>query len=385
MQWTARRWRGAVRNGVFISRRKLWLTGALFLLALVAVGTVVVVWARGKNPDRILAWPREPNGELTEMQTASLLQLVLKEIATEAWHRQRGTNAGVVPATLEGAVEWAFPTGDALAKMTHEGRSASGPALRLAFDPKMPLPLRMAAINVLVATDPYGTLQAFSKPPVAGQVPPYLANVMVSCLPRAADLSMRFSNPSQWFAQELETKSVDTICLERLDEAVRSKGLVASDTSVITWLNRYRGEDFDEWLAKNAPNVLEFRNREIARGIDPVRLVCLVAQDATPPDDIDVTLYRQSLAKKGISGQVADEALLKKLWPGESDQAAMRDLIRICDQYNPPLEEADWQTWLIRWFDENKDKLVYDGAKRRFVVGKGAAQPARVESTGPTE
>jgi len=372
-----------VRNGGFMSTRKLLLMVALFVLVLVVGGTALfwlIFRGPGKDPDKILAWPRERNGELTEMQTASLLQLVAKEVEVAAWHLQRGAKPGAVPAMLEGTMEWAFPTGDALPKMAHEGRKASGPALRLAFDPKMPLQLKLQAIYVLAITDPHGTLQAFSKTLVAGQVPPYLAhNVTVLCLPQIIDITTRFSNPSQWLAQELDTKTIDAICLEQLDAAVRRKDLVASDTSVITWLNRYRGEDFDEWLAKNAPNVLAFRNKEIARGIDPVRLVWLVARDAQPPDDIDVTLYRQSLVKKGISGQIADEVLLKKLWPEASDQVAMRDLIRICGQYIPPLEEADWQTWLVRWFDANKDKLVYDPEKGRFVVdaAKGRAASGR--------
>ncbi len=74
------------------------------------------------------------------------------------------------------------------------------------------------------------------------------------------------------------------------------------------------------WLARTSPNVLEFRDREIARGIDPARLVYLIGRIGAVPDDVDdfafASQVSQAEAKKFIDSYFARYSSIRKFMDG---------------------------------------------------------------------
>jgi len=333
---------------------KWWFlfAGVLLLAVLLAA---LVLWAQRGNPDRILAEPRAPNGDLTRSQVERLLSCAMRD--TVNVNRRRILERSWVGRVAgEGIVKALCRDNNTYVKLVREGRAAARPLLDVVLDPRPRATTAYRASIFLAALDPYAAMQALSEPALAANAPPPVVDVLVRyCLPWGPQRYAAGPNPSQWLKSELESKTLDEIYLERLDVVVSSPDLTAGDLVVLTLLDRYYGDDLDEWLAKSAPEVLAFRNRELERGYDPVMLA-------------------RYLVKRDFGG--FDEDLLRRLYPNASDRAAMERLPYLVNygwptQQHPP--EVGWRERLQAWYKANRAQLVYDPAKRRFVVGKPAA------------
>jgi hypothetical protein len=189
------------------------------------------------------------------------------------------------------------------------------------------------------------------------------------CLPRSEGMS---DDSMAWFVGELHTKTLDQICLERLDRAIASGSVFTQDPEIAFWLNRYHGEDFDEWLSSNAPGVETFRSKELGRGFDPVKLLDYLRQGVlfTPQYE-------------AFWGQSFEERCIPILFVATADRKAMKDLASLFKDHT--LEKhlgKRGPSDLAKWFSANRSRLVYDPGKRRFVVGKPVERPATLESTG---
>lgn len=183
----------------------------------------------------------------------------------------------------------------------------------------------------------------------------------MECLPRAY-VRLPGAGNSQWFETEIQSKTVDEIILESLDEQVEWQAPAWVDPAPVRWLNRFYGAEFDEVLAREAPEALAFRNREIGRGYDPVSLVT-----------------RYLLFDPGK--MKCDARLLREIYPDASDRDAMEKLLRVLSSPEPAGAD-NWHQDLISWYKANRSSLVYDPAKRRFVVKASVVNAPEVESTG---
>jgi hypothetical protein len=333
---------------------RLWAIAAV----VAAIFMFLALWARSGSPDRILTERRGANGELTRDQVERLLACVERDQANDdkrtRWYgHARGPR--VVRDAFDRVVEAAFPNRNTDAKFAHAGRAASGALLAVVLDPSETLTRRETAAYTAATIDPYKMLQAIQQPIASERVPgPFALKIAFYCLPHGTNRPVS-AYSSQNHVSDSAWKNVDTICLEWLDVKVGSADLMPNDWTILWWLNRYRGMDLDDWLAKQAPEVLAFRRKEIDRGCDPIRLVFWVGN--------------------------GEEYLVRSLYPNETDQSAMERLCRIfCSQSTP--REGDWNATLRQWYKANRSRLVYDTKKMHFVVGPAPVRAeVKVEST----
>jgi len=329
-----------------------------------ALWLALFLWWRATDPDRILAESRGANGELSRGQVERLMTCMGRD-SMNRHRRDRYARlwsaAGSGVAARVAAVM--FTDRNAQAKIAHEGRAASPELLKMAADAQVSLNTKQWVLAALGMIDPYGGVQAM-KPQIVGGQTASQANMLAVltlqyCLPFARGFPGRRGAiyTPQMLICDLASKSVDTIVLERLDVALANPDLWPNDQMVLPWLNRYRGADFDEWLAKNAKDVFAFRNREMERGCDPVKFAWIVSkmQDARSQYDKDP---------------------LKQMYPNETDRKAFTDLWRICSDYKARSEDGDWRGTLTQWYSANRSRLVYDPKVMRFVVGP---TPVRAE------
>ena len=349
---------------------KLWAGVAAVMIA---VAAMVFITGHSGDADRILAEPRGADGKLSRGQVDRLLECVVKDeqnFKRRVWYPTLKylVSQGRIrkPGPVDKALAMGLPYRNVRAKLVHEGRAASGELLKVALDAQKPMNIRSQAVFALQEQDPLGTLQAFKQSIVTGQAPPMVAMLLTSYLPFAPAryTASGLTYTAKMMASDLSSKSVEEICLERLDESVNDVSLMPNDEGVLCWLNRYKGMDFDEWLSRNAPEVLAFRKREIERGYDPVRCARWIFRKQYP----DV-------------GDL-DEGLMRKLYPDEADRKAVAHLWKVCNDMTPPRETRNWRALLAPWYKANRSRLVYDPKVMHFVVGKDPVRPElSVEST----
>lgn len=146
----------------------------------------------------------------------------------------------------------------------------------------------------------------------------------------------------------------------------RKRSIQEDDARMLRWLNRVRGEDFDELLRCEAPDVLAFRNRELARGYDPAIVM------NTPWGDDNRAIF---------------ESALLRVFPNPVDRLACYRLVSIVarysdDDFTDSLDETmgPWKPEFKKWYWANRAKFKYDFTKHRFVIPDVVCQPS---SKGP--
>jgi hypothetical protein len=154
-------------------------------------------------------------------------------------------------------------------------------------------------------------------------------------------------------------RSYEDVLLEQMDcvftESRLRGGLYQCgfDNRIKRFLNRIGDQDIDEWLAQVAPAALEFRNREVATGYDPVSAF----ENLRTSADVDVDALAKILPAEDRA--VCRELLLATVVPGSATY--------------PPIR-ADWEDRLRAWYWANRASFKYDPDKLRLVVATGDAR-----------
>jgi len=172
----------------------------------------------------------------------------------------------------------------------------------------------------------------------------------------------------EWLGRQLSEKTFDQIVLEELDVYIMiedaAKGGMRGgyiDKNMLRWLNRIYDMDFDAYLEANAPDVLQFRREQMARGYDPVSIVQITGT---------------------LTGAMHDGMIheaLNAIYTSPEDRQAFEKLVRILHdgyEYDSPyrLRPPDgWRENLRVWYTTHRSSLRYDPSLLRFVV---ADEPA---------
>lgn len=358
--------------GDAVKRRAIKISLAIGALLLAAAAVVGILSVRGRSADAILAERRQPNGDLTRSQMERLLACVERDM-TAMVGRQAQLPPSLPPSTrllvMLASLRGYQYTPERLAR---EGTAAWRPLTTYILDPTAAANLRHLSVCVIRGQDPYATLAAVIPALKDGTLRTPFGDMIVDlCMPSGA-----YGTPGKppaapltctWLLSRLETRTLDQVYLERLDELMASPNFWPGDENVLRWLNRFYGDDFDEFLAKGAPEVLAFRNKELARGYDPVAFLSDPYLVARQPDYFD---------DKGLA----------KIYSDPSDRSAMERLGQLVETHRlqssrmHPTDEC--RKKLVDWYKANRSRLVYDAAKLRFVVGKPEVPSLTVESTG---
>ncbi len=242
-----------------------------------------------------------------------------------------------------------FPVAYAEEKLVSQGAAIVEPLLDILNDRDKSVTLRSAAARLLAFFDDPRILDAYAD----SSLPDYeLALPLMRYLPMSLSTS---AGPAQDLLEWLERqrgKTIQELRMSLLDSVMDPKhpdNLESDDFLSIRWLNNGHGQDLDTLIETSSPRALQFRNRELKKGYDP-----LIAFEKLRP------WPNSSAMSDGI----------KSIFDSEEDQSACNELLdcvynlapnRIC----PP---QSWGTTLRSWYWENRDSLQYDSQKRRYCV-----------------
>jgi hypothetical protein len=139
-----------------MKRRKgmAWLIGSVAVILTMVV--VVAVATRGESPRKILAEPRQPNGDIMANQAERLLRCVEHDLLGELGR------LGPMPRASRLLQMWhaLYPRRHTREMLTAEGFAASRPLLQVVLDPKAKVSPKTLALCIVADQDPYGTLNA---------------------------------------------------------------------------------------------------------------------------------------------------------------------------------------------------------------------------------
>ncbi len=147
--------------------------------------------------------------------------------------------------------------------------------------------------------------------------------------------------------EDLLLESLDCVMAE--EKALGGLEPIGGDERVRRWLNRIYDQDIDEWLARVAPAALEYRNRELKKGYDPVTTFA----DFAGPSPT----------------RFNDEAIAKVIRP-EDREVAKQLMLATSVTLSPtfPPRTPGWEDRLRAWYRENRPYFKYDPDKLRLVV-----------------
>ena len=158
--------------------------------------------------------------------------------------------------------------------------------------------------------------------------------------------------------EENQNRSHEELCLSLLDDLMKQSEneIAASYVRFERWLNRKFDQDVDKWLADRAPDALAFRNRELARGYDPIGSMYRL-MDGEELEPISVG-YKAVFADQ--DDQVACARLLIAMWGlpfADGKDIAVPNI-------------KGWAARLQTWYWDNRSKLKYDWDTHRFAVSQ---------------
>jgi hypothetical protein len=244
-------------------------------------------------------------------------------------------------------------------KLLRYGGAAIKPLLEIAQDQQYDPECRCYAWHILTCFDDPAIPRALVSDCSRGLPPPGGADfVLIAMLPVML-VDSQYTGPQgvTRIGRLLLEKSHDEAYLTLLDKLVDSPLLGPSDPHVLRWLNRYYGDDLDDWIAQQSKSVSDFRERAFALGYDPLTIFSGVR-------------YPVFLAQRSDTGSI---------WPDKNDARACAHLLTLCPfvssgpaaeggPRHPP--EEGWRDRLRKWYKDNRAVLRYDFRRHRFVTGK---------------
>jgi hypothetical protein len=254
-----------------------------------------------------------------------------------------------------------FPIAYAKEKLLSQGSVAVEPLLKIANDSDQNRWIIKCAWLMLAKFDDPQITKSALNAAINKCITPYTLCLILNTHLRGTGREFDKDNVIEYLKEKLATKTYDEMRLDLLDELMKApaeKGglqVGIDNPDVLRWLNHLYHHDLDQWLTEKAPAALDFRNRELKKGYDPV-----------------IAFW---MFPRNLSEGIIDEGI-KAVFTDHDERKACRQLIQavydsmyfdspfyISDQDDPNgLDE------LRKWYWENRDKFVYDFDKHRFVV-----------------
>jgi hypothetical protein len=337
------------------SRKRKWL------IAVAAAITLIFVV-------REVSWFFDPLSRpgLPKCQSVGVAvrHLLLAEVADRPnWVKRNNYTASHITGLINDSVwQRAFPVRFARERVFLLGREAVNPLLAIVGDPAEDPIAVQTAWYILVEFDDRRIRGEIASQLHAGKLSQSDAAWLLSVyLPIDRSSHLLSSSPMsgddrvEVFLEETNDLTYEVLCLRLLDEILKPEFDIEGITDHIErWLNLRYGQDIDEWLADKAPDALAFRNRELARGYDPVVSFR--------------RLYRETgNVDEGIKAVFADQeskALCHRLLD------AVYGYLGKSPMHIPHTE--GWQKRVRGWYAQHRNELRYDPDKHRFVVGTPA-------------
>jgi len=155
----------------------------------------------------------------------------------------------------------------------------------------------------------------------------------------------------RWLLDSIPHKDLGEIRLGILDWDVDhiddSSYFSPTWTSII--LNRIFDEDFDAWLGQKYPEARVFRDRQLAKGSDPMRDIIGSLEKLRPPYEGIDAIYSTPEDREGCRQLMSAVAAMDKLY---------------YERWNDP----EWTAQFKAWYRANRQWMRYDYTKHRFVV-----------------
>jgi hypothetical protein len=288
--------------------------------------------------------------------------LVRAEAEDESNWRKRGHFNGHLTDFLGNTIwEVIFPVRYAEERIFLLGREAIDPLLQIVGNPSEEYRIRETAWRVLVKFDDPRIREEILRQLKAARLKPFdAARLLIAHFPleHGSRLVLEDAYVLEWLEANKD-KTFEEVCLRALDDIMESGEHIRDDIP-LRWLNFMYDQDLDRWLAEKAPDALEFRNRELAKGYDPV--VCFGR-------------FCDNLAH-GIIDQG-----IKAVFVDPKDQAGCRHVMMAMDiSLKSPIRVPcadDWESRVREWYRKHRSELRYDREKHRFVVKVGTSVDGR--------
>ena len=340
--------------------RMLWACG-------IGAGCIVIVTAWELRTDRSPPSPAPSTLSAGFQPDPNSCMQLLRQAVVDAKNELKRGGMGHI-GQLYGGIERAkrrYPVEYARHQLVCCGKAMRTPLTDIALSPDCDPALRIEAVFALARLDGAACLDVARRLYREGRLSVVeFAGVAPLSLPACLTTAERVRHGSSLAADDARLKallentsgrsyedwlleSMDCIMTDReTPDGLDSRGW---DDRVRRWLNRVCDQDIDEWLARVAPAALQYRNRELGKGYDPI----VVFQDFAGPYP---TMFNEEPIGKVIP---------------EEDWAVARELMEAtCVLHSPtfPPRTPGWEDRLRTWYRENRPHLKYDPDKLRLVV-----------------
>lgn len=246
-------------------------------------------------------------------------------------------------------------------KILNLGRSAIGPLIDVIEDSRIRTDLRAEAVCALAFYDDDRVVPALKRVGQARWMGSF--ELLIALNPfhchwdRTPSVDVGSPEYLQEWIEALAMETKESYLIAQLDrtmaaDAVPGEGLQEGlwDRRCLAWLDRVYDVDLSDWLARYAPEALEFRERTFAKGFDPVIAFEYLAHDSS-----------NSYSYRGVAAVLSDPA----------DQRACRELLEAVHDSSShlhPVRQPGWTSALRTWYWSNRAHLRYDEARHRLVV-----------------
>ena len=303
------------------------------------------------------------SGRVLENQVVAMLRQMRKD--RRNWDRRDKAVHVADVMRAQKAVDVLYPVKYAEERLLSEGTRVVEPLLSIVRNPHYEHELRMLAWVVLTEFDDPRIVREALQAADRREISPFEFRVasggQLPYFPSSSQL--KGQDVVTWMKNRLSQKSLNQLRLDMLERVIElpfaDGGIYPGvpDGRVMRWLNKIYDIDIDDWLAKEAPAALEFRNRQLSKGYDPIQAF---------------TQFRANL-HEGI----IDEGI-KAVFRDPEDQRACRQLIEAVyddeSALHPPHTKGA-EDRLRTWYRTHRGSLVYDSGKHRFVVNDKRSNP----------
>ncbi len=320
--------------------------------ALIIVAVCVLVAGFTSRSARLDTATLEAAGDQGRALTTAEMEAAVNALIAdhERWARRQRIESRFGWFLPDAVVYALAPDDHAMPRLVRERAAVLAPLLATVQDRKAHPWVREYAWFVLSAYDDPGILAALFGAHGTDMAPANEQLILTSLLPVYPDAASAWTDADiAGLDQKLRTDGYGELCLSLLDTHLQRPDRQPWDYVALRWLNRYYAVDVDEWLGANCPEALALRNTELARGYD--------------------VLLAANPGRAGTTYWVTDDDA-RALW---SDEASRRgfDFLGRClgpAGTGPRPASAGWRAALLKWYQENRSRLVYDADERRFAV-----------------